>query len=75
MLYLDDRAAQVYADMHADLEAERVGHRVPVQPPRQSRLAPRFLSLRSALHRSVASLRHRLLQRGAAPAKPQEQCC
>ena len=51
MLHLDDRAAQVYADMHADLEAERVGHRVPVR-----RNKTRNRSIRFALTR----LRRRL---------------
>jgi hypothetical protein len=75
MLHLDERSAKVYADMQADLEAERVGHRVPVYRPAPSKLAARFHQLRTATHRLTVGLRYRMLEWYARVARPQEQCC
>jgi hypothetical protein len=75
MLYLDDRAAEVYADMHADLEAERVGHRVPVYQPSENGMVARFLRLQSFLRCQAGSFRYRLMEWFGRTARPQEQGC
>ncbi|MBN1657689.1 MAG: hypothetical protein JXA93_04775 [Anaerolineae bacterium] len=75
MLYLDERSAEVYADMRADLEAERVGHRVPVYRPAPGKLAARFQQLRGTTRRLAVGLRCRVLEWYARAARPQEQCC
>lgn len=75
MLHLDDRSAKVYADMQADLEAKRVGYRVPVYRPAPSRVGTWFSQLQSSVRREASDLRCRVQAWYARVAHPQEQCC